>query len=57
MIKGYKADMFLFDECVDGVALTPYEERKKLSRERKEAVKGRDLDRRQKRKDKRSQCY
>ena len=57
MIKGYKADMFMIDETVDGVALTPYEERKQRKRERKESVKGRDLDRRQKRKDKRSQCY
>lgn len=71
MIKGFKADMFLLDEnpysgeCIaNGTNLwliddtpTPYEERKRLTRERKGAVKDRDLDRRQKRKDKRSQCY
>lgn len=37
--------------------LTPQEIRAEISRERREAVKARDLDRRTKRQNKRSQCY
>lgn len=42
------------NKCVDK---TPHELKRELARERKESVKGRDLDRRQKRANKRSQCY
>ena len=37
--------------------LTPQEIRAEIARERREAVKARDLDRRTKRQNKRSQCY
>ena len=37
--------------------LTPQEIRAEIARERREAVKARDLDRRTKRQNKRSQCF
>ena len=41
----------------DTAVLTPQEIRAEIARERREAVKARDLDRRTKRQNKRSQCY
>lgn len=38
-------------------SITPYEERKQLQRDRKRIKQGRDIDRRQKRADKRRQAY
>lgn len=38
-------------------AITPYEERKQLQRDRKRIKQERDIDRRQKRADKRRQAY
>lgn len=43
--------------CAVATETTPYEERKALQRERKVVKKDRQLDIRQKRKDKRSQAY
>lgn len=45
----------LYGNTVD--VKTPHEERKQLRLQRKHAVKDRDLDRRQKRQDKRRQFY
>lgn len=71
MIKGNKADFMIIDEnpysgeCIangtnlrmeDDLTL-PHEERKQLRLKRKADVKDRDLDRRQKRQDKRRQFY
>ena len=42
---------------VDVPVLTAQEIRAEIDRERREAVKARDLDRRTKRQNKRSQCY
>ena len=43
--------------AVEVPALTPQEIRAEIAKERREAVKARDLDRRTKRQNKRSQCY
>lgn len=43
--------------AVEVPVLTPQEIRAEIARERREAVKARDLDRRTKRQNKRSQCY
>lgn len=43
--------------AVEVPVLTPQEIRAEIARERREAVKARDLDRRIKRQNKRSQCY
>ena len=43
--------------AVEVPVLTPQEIRAEVARERREAVKARDLDRRTKRQNKRSQCY
>lgn len=43
--------------AVEVPVLTPQEIRAEIARERCEAVKARDLDRRTKRQNKRSQCY
>lgn len=42
---------------VEVPVLTPQEIRAEIAKERREAVKARDLDRRTKRQNKRSQCY
>lgn len=52
MIKGAKADFMVIDEVQ-----TPHEERKQLRLDRKRNDKDRDLDRKQKRTDKRRQFY
>ena len=43
--------------AVEVPVLTPQEIRAEIARERREAVKARNLDRRTKRQNKRSQCY
>ena len=43
--------------AVEVPVLTPQEIRAEIARERRDAVKARDLDRRTKRQNKRSQCY
>ena len=43
--------------AVEVPVLTPQEIRAEIARERREAVKARDLDRRTKRQNKRSQCF
>lgn len=67
MIQHYKTakqhgDFFICDghsnDLIDSVDKpTPYEERRALQRDRNEVAKARQLDRKQKRKDKRSQAY
>ena len=52
MMKGMKADFVVVDEVKSG-----YELRQERYRESNENKKARDLDRRQKRKNKRSQAY
>lgn len=53
MLKGNKADFMIIDDAEQ----TPHEERKQLRLKRKADVKDRDLERRQKRQDKRRQFY
>jgi len=51
---GHKVDYAIVAECSE---LTGHEIRKQLNRKRRVEVKERDLDRRNKRKQKRSQAY
>lgn len=60
--RGYVSDTLCapyggIEGDVPSDAQTTYEARKELNRSRKEVSKARDLDRRNKRKSKRSQCY
>lgn len=54
VVRGLSAQSIFID---DEVVLTPQEERAELARTRREVQKQRDLDRRNKRRTKRSQCY
>ena len=54
-VRGEVSSTFL--EPYGGTVLTAQEIRAETARERREAVKARDLDRRTKRQNKRSQCF
>ena len=56
-ISGAQPKLIIVDDLGGGTVLTPQEVRAEIARERREATKERQLDRKTKRQNKRSQCY